>query len=220
METTTENRTGSITRKALLEGKKPWGLVDFEAMRHLAPHYAGGWHGANWQALECMLDVLMFGAKKYAANNWKKGYKLTQTADSLYRHVRALILGERVDPESGISHYGHVLCNLMFMSYWVDHVPECDDRVKSAIVLDEVVRETVLHNEAEALQELLVVLGAFMNGADNDPNTELPLLGHAMHFACIGYAFQNTQTPETCSCVGHCKGFTVAGLCKIGRAHV
>jgi hypothetical protein len=181
----------SMTRKGDLEGKKPWGLVDFEAMRHLAPHYAGGLSGANWLALECMLDVLVFGAKKYAPNNWKKGYKLTGCANSLYRHIKLLANGERFDEETGISHYGHILCNLMFMSYYVDYQPTQDDRVTSGIGKVSVIKHAELpRNEQECLSLMLECLGAFMNGNDNDTTEELPLLGYAMYYACHGYALQ------------------------------
>jgi hypothetical protein len=189
----------SITRKGLTEGKKPWGLVDFEALRHLAPHYAGGWQGANWNALECMLDVLIFGANKYAPNNWKKGYKLRECTDSLYRHIIALMKGEHNDPETGLSHYGHVLCNLMFISYWVDYVPEVDDRVTNAVACEPIGHEEPV-NEAEALRLLLATLGAFMNGNNYDPDEELHLLGYAMHYACVGYAFQNVPVKVGCEC--------------------
>lgn len=181
----------AITRQGIKEGKKPWGLVDFEAMRHLAPHYAGGWQGANWNALECMLDVLIFGAKKYAPNNWKNGYRITQCVDSLYRHIILTSKGERVDVETGISHYGHILCNLMFMSYWVDYKPELDDRVETVTVRDYYAPAEEPMNEGEAIEALLAVLGGFMNGVDVDPNTELPLIGYAMYFACQAYGFAN-----------------------------
>jgi hypothetical protein len=199
----------TITRKGDLEGKKPWGLVDFEAMRHLAPHYAGGWQGANWNALECMLDVLIFGAKKYEPNGWKKGYKISHCSNSLYRHIVLVSKGELVDSETGISHYGHILCNLMFMSYWIDYKPELDDRVQTSLVRDFYAAEREPLNEGEALQALLQVLGGFMNGVDTDPVTEMALIGHAMYYACQAYGFANvpvatrlTTLTKGCSCHG------------------
>ena len=80
------------------EGKKQWSLVDFKA-------------------LEPMVDVLEFGAKKYAPNNWKKGLLTKGICESMLRHLLAYMNGEDVDQESGISHIGHIQCNAMFLSH-------------------------------------------------------------------------------------------------------
>lgn len=68
--------------------------------------------------LSCMTacaEVLEFGAKKYARDNWKKGMPLTELLDSLLRHIAKLQSGEWVDEESGIAHIGHIQCNAMFL---------------------------------------------------------------------------------------------------------
>jgi len=64
-------------------------------------------------------DVLTFGAKKYAPNNWKQAKEedLTRIKDSLLRHTLAFTSGEEIDPESGLSHTYHAACNLMFLDY-------------------------------------------------------------------------------------------------------
>lgn len=67
------------------------------------------------QSLEQCARVLEFGAKKYARNNWKKGLPLTQILDSMLRHIAALSNGEFTDPESGLSHIGHIQCNALFL---------------------------------------------------------------------------------------------------------
>ncbi len=69
------------------------------------------------RAFEAMAKVLDYGTKKYDRNNWKKGYSNKfSTADSLYRHLRQLIIGENTDEESGLSHIGHLMCNVMFLT--------------------------------------------------------------------------------------------------------
>lgn len=81
------------------KGKREWSLLSFTAL--------GG-----------LVDVLSFGLKKYSRDNWKKGLKQTETADSLMRHLFAYLGGEDKDPETGLSHISHVQCNAMFMEYF------------------------------------------------------------------------------------------------------
>lgn len=68
-------------------------------------------------ALLDMVAVLEFGANKYARNNWKKGFPKDKLVDSLMRHINAMYQGEDVDPESGLPHVGHILCNAAFLGY-------------------------------------------------------------------------------------------------------
>lgn len=90
-------------------GKPQWSLVDFEA-------------------LEPMVRVLEYGAEKYDAHNWKKGFPYTKLMESMLRHCFAYLEGEDKDPESGLDHIGHILCNAMFLAYNHNHHPEFDDR--------------------------------------------------------------------------------------------
>jgi hypothetical protein len=69
------------------------------------------------RAFEPMARVLEFGANKYERNNWRKGYAdKFSTADSLYRHLRQMIIGNEPDEESGLPHIGHLMCNVMFLT--------------------------------------------------------------------------------------------------------
>ena len=86
------------------------------------------WSLVSWRALEPMVRVLMFGATKYSANNWKQGLKYTETCESLQRHLNAFIDGEDDDSESKIAHVGHILCNAMFLSYMFLFRKDLDDR--------------------------------------------------------------------------------------------
>jgi len=68
--------------------------------------------------LKCFEDcvrVLEFGKNKYARDNWRIGLPQTQILDSMLRHIAALQRGELIDPESGISHIGHIQANAMFL---------------------------------------------------------------------------------------------------------
>lgn len=85
-------------------GKMQWSLMDHKSM-------------------ESMVDVLMFGAKKYAPNNWKKPVdNPMEIWDSLYRHVIGVQegiggTGSPYDKDSKLNHIGHAMCNLMFLAH-------------------------------------------------------------------------------------------------------
>lgn len=91
------------------QGKRKWALVDFKS-------------------LEPMVEVLEYGEEKYASWNWMKGQEVTAICESLLRHTFAFMDGEDNDPESGLSHLGHMMSNLMFISYMLREKPEWDNR--------------------------------------------------------------------------------------------
>ena len=59
--------------------------------------------------------VLTFGAEKYDAENWRKLDDLQNryTAGAL-RHIFAHMDGEKLDPETNLSHLAHAMCCLLF----------------------------------------------------------------------------------------------------------
>ena len=92
------------------------------------------WSLVSWKALAPMVQVLMFGAKKYSAWNWTKGLKYTEICESLLRHTHAFMEGEDDDPESKLTHVGHILCNAMFLSYMSLFKKDMDDRSRETAV--------------------------------------------------------------------------------------
>lgn len=74
------------------------------------------WHLLPWKAVGALVSVLTFGAKKYSPNGWKAvpNAKDRYLAAAL-RHVSAHATGEKVDPESGLSHLSHAMCNIAFL---------------------------------------------------------------------------------------------------------
>lgn len=81
------------------QGKLKWSLVDFDSLKP-------------------MIEVLMFGAQKYAPDNWKKGLDKKEILESLQRHLIELFNEEPIDKESNLRHIGHILCNAMFYAYF------------------------------------------------------------------------------------------------------
>lgn len=75
-------------------------------------------------------QVLTFGAKKYAAHNWRKGMVTSRYYDALQRHLLAWNDGEDLDPESQLPHLYHAACCLMFLAETLEIRPDLDDRYK------------------------------------------------------------------------------------------
>jgi hypothetical protein len=66
--------------------------------------------------IEDIVKVLTFGATKYGPNNWRgvENAKERYFA-ALLRHIVAYRKGEYKDPETGLPHIAHALCNLVFL---------------------------------------------------------------------------------------------------------
>lgn len=89
------------------------------------------WHLLPINLLKGVVNVLEYGARKYAPWNWAKGGKWSTPIDSAFRHIFAFYwLGEDIDPESGEHHLDHAICNLLFARHYTSAYPEGDDRPK------------------------------------------------------------------------------------------
>lgn len=67
------------------------------------------------RALLSVSEVLAYGARKYAPDNWRKVPDAhTRYVGAALRHVLAHLTGERLDPESGKPHLAHAVCSLLF----------------------------------------------------------------------------------------------------------
>ncbi len=96
-------------------GKLPWDLVP-------------------WDAVEEVVRVIAFGAKKYAARGWEDNpLSWVETCASMTRHTVRFLLGEDRDPETGLHHMAHAACNALFLvAYSLRGVTTKDDRVRRA----------------------------------------------------------------------------------------
>lgn len=106
-------------------GKAPLSLLDRHAMEQI---------GA----------VLAFGAKKYAAHNWRGGIAYSRLLDAALRHLYAFADGEDLDPESGLPHVAHAGCCVVFLLGMMKHRPDMDDRWSTAAKLENALMSDVL----------------------------------------------------------------------------
>ena len=83
------------------DGKPMWRLLPFRELREV-------------------VDILTFGVKKYAIDNWKKVTPPERYIDAAFRHFTSWIEGEKIDSETGKSHLAHAVCNLLFLM-WFDN---------------------------------------------------------------------------------------------------
>jgi len=75
------------------EGKIQWDLLPMEALKRVAQHYTNG-------------------AKKYEANNWKKGISTERFKESAFRHWAEYLLGETDE-----DHLSAVIFNILGIIY-------------------------------------------------------------------------------------------------------
>lgn len=77
------------------------------------------WSLLPWEPLKEVVKVLMFGAKKYSVDNWKKVPDAEDRYwDATMRHILAIKAGEILDPESKMPHFAHATCCLLFLGWF------------------------------------------------------------------------------------------------------
>lgn len=68
------------------------------------------------EAIEKIGNVFTYGAQKYSAENWRKGFlDLGRLLAATLRHINAYQQGESIDPESGLPHLAHAATDLMML---------------------------------------------------------------------------------------------------------
>ena len=80
------------------------------------------WDLLQYDCIEDVVKILTFGAEKYGPNNWQgvEPFEDRYFA-ALMRHLVAFRKGEKIDPESGLSHLAHAMCNVIFLSWNEKH---------------------------------------------------------------------------------------------------
>lgn len=87
-------------------------------------------------ALDGLVRVLQFGARKYASHNWRGGISYSRLIAALLRHSFAILRGKYIDDESGLPHIDHVGCCWMFLSNMMKTRPDLDDLYKMQVDQD------------------------------------------------------------------------------------
>lgn len=84
-------------------------LIPPEALTILARHYG-------------------IGARKYADNNWRRGYEWSKSYAAMQRHATAWLSGEDIDPETQSPHMAAVAFHAFALLVFAGEHPEFDDR--------------------------------------------------------------------------------------------
>ena len=74
--------------------------------------------------------VLGYGAQKYDAHDWRKGFSWMRIYASTMRHLLQWAGGEDIDKESGLPHLSHAATNILFLMEFSKTHKELDDRYK------------------------------------------------------------------------------------------
>ena len=104
------DRTASAMKEALWLYEAELSPIDVVVALHC------GFYKDFYHMEEALAKVLTFGASKYKPNNWRQCTDTGRYLAAAHRHLNAVIQGEDLDPETGLHHVDHVMCNLMFLS--------------------------------------------------------------------------------------------------------
>lgn len=67
------------------------------------------------EAMTALAGVLQFGADRYGRRAWEKGIARGRIMAALLRHCACWMSGQSLDPDSGLPHSHHILCNAAFL---------------------------------------------------------------------------------------------------------
>lgn len=110
---------------------------------------------------EEVAKVMDFGSQKYAMNNWRKSGPWLKVLDSGLRHLYKLMYTEETnDPESGISHAGHLGCNLAFLLEFVREGDGEDNRYTTKTLVET-------HEDMHLLEQVFWHLQNWKDGAEH-----------------------------------------------------
>lgn len=79
------------------------------------------WDLIPYEQLEKVVQVLTEATRHYADQGWKKVKKPRQRyTAALQRHFVSYMKGEKIDPEFGLPHMAHLICNALILMWFDD----------------------------------------------------------------------------------------------------
>ena len=81
-----------------------------------------------WGALADVAKLYGYGANKYAAHNWRRGYKWSLSVAAMQRHFALWYEGEDDDAETKCNHLTSVVFHALTLLHYTKHHREGDDR--------------------------------------------------------------------------------------------
>jgi len=75
-----------------------------------------------------LAQVIAHGNEKYTPESWKNNNKVVYI-DALLRHLMEYMLGNKVDPDSGLPHLSHAAVNIMMVAWFEER--EYDPHLKA-----------------------------------------------------------------------------------------
>lgn len=118
MKTKKSKKTEMSTGIKHDQGKLPWELLPYDALREV-------------------VKVLRFGSSKYQARNWEKGFDYSRPLGAAMRHLfgddnhKGWWHGDEVDMETKTSHLTNAVCELLFLlAFEVRRMKGLDNRPK------------------------------------------------------------------------------------------
>ncbi len=130
-------------------------------------HYLSTRSGFQLLSGEWLIDVtnvLMFGATKYSAHNWRLSFKFCRVYDAILRHIFEYNSGRIQDEESKLEHLSHASCNLMFLTELQEthEMKEFDDRYRPETNIDKApVKEEIITKPSDTPQSTDLVASLY-----------------------------------------------------------
>ncbi len=80
------------------------------------------------EALAKVARLYGFGAQKYEAHNWRRGYEWSKSYAAMQRHSNEFWQGIDLDPETGLPNLAGVVFHALTLMTFMDEQPKFDDR--------------------------------------------------------------------------------------------
>lgn len=115
------------------KGKPQWSLIHYESLVPMIRVLEYGAHkysifkdatGKEIKGTQCTPEDVEKDKLELVSSgrdNWKLPMDLRKILESMQRHIAAIMDGEELDLESGLSHMGHIQCNALFYNFHKDY---------------------------------------------------------------------------------------------------